>query len=107
MHALRKPRKIGARGVELGRERVQRRGRLALPAGGHCGKIVRYLAESLFRAAPQLLAEAPALLVAGLDEPSSRGGNFAHAGRDLGLKPHVGQGQPHGSGNGRCQRLVA
>ena len=77
MHALCKPLKIGARGIELGRERVQRRARLALPAGSQCGKIRRYHAESLFRAAPQLLAEAPTLLVAGLDEPSSRGRNFA------------------------------
>ena len=107
VHALREACKIGTRGVELGHERAECGGRLALAAGGERRKVVRYLAETLLGAAAQLLAEAAALLVAGLDEPAARGGDVADALGDVGLQAHVGQRQPHRGGDRSRERLVA
>ena len=107
VHALREPCEIGARGVELRHERAECGRRLALAAGGERRKVARYVAEALLGAAAQLLAEAAALLVAGLDEPAARGGDVADALGDVGLQAHVGQRQPHRGGDRSRERLVA
>ena len=107
MHALREACQVGARGVELVDERGDGDGCLALAAGGERRKVARHVGETLLGSAAQLLAQPAALLVACLDEPAARCRDLAHARRNVGLKPHVGQGQPHGGGNRARQRLVA
>ena len=107
MYTLREASKIGARGVELGREGDQRGGRLALPILGELRKADRYFAEISFGSCPQLLPEVATLRIASLYEPAPRVGHLADARRDVGLQANVGDRQPYGGGDRSRERLVA
>ena len=107
VYALCEASKIGARGVELGREGDQRGGRLALPIRGELRKADRYFAEISFGSGPQLLPEVAPLRIAGLYEPAPRVGHLADARRDVGLQANVGDRQPYGGGDRSRERLVA
>ena len=62
--------------------------------------------EALLHTGLQLVAEAPALIVAGLDEPAARGVDLAQPRRHLRLHARVGDGQARGGRHRRRELAV-
>ena len=88
VHALGEPGEVLDARRRARRRAVQRGTRLAVAPGGERAEPrVDTPASRAAGPARSCVAEPAALLVAGLDEPLPRGGDVAHAGRDVGLQP--------------------
>ena len=100
------PLQISAGIVELGRQPTQRHRALTVAVGRERRQSTGDRGEPPLHASVQLLTEAPALVVAGLDEPAARGIDLAQPRRDLRLHARVGDGQPRGGGHRRRELAV-
>ena len=101
------PRQIALGVVELGRQPAQRDRTLAVALGRERRQPIGDPRRGAARTpVVQLIAEAPALIVAGLDEPAARRIDLAQPRRHLRLHARVGDGQARGGRHGRRELAV-